>query len=83
MNLEAQTSKVLLQFGEHMEVRWCQIKTTGRMGKNLPVPSAQEVRCGASDVWPGIMVQEQHSKLKKHIRGLRFQIDEGAKGEVK
>jgi hypothetical protein len=65
---------VLLHFGENVEVRWCQIRTAGRMGKNLPVPSVQEVHCGAGNVWPGIIV---------HLRGLRFQTDEDVQEEVK
>jgi hypothetical protein len=29
-------------------------------GKQLPVPSVTEVHCGARNVWPGIIVQQQH-----------------------
>jgi hypothetical protein len=65
------------------EVRCCQIRTTGRMGKNLPVPSVHGVHCGASNVWPDIILQQQCSKLKKHLRGLRFQTDEDVQEEVR
>jgi hypothetical protein len=65
------------------EVRWCQIRTIGKTGKNLPPPSVTEVRYGASNVWPGIIVQQQYSKLKKHLRGLPFQTDEYVQQEVK
>jgi hypothetical protein len=47
------------------------------------VPSVQEVHCGAGNVWPGIIVQQQRSKLKKHLRGLRFQINEDIQQDVK
>jgi hypothetical protein len=47
----------LLQSGEEVAVRWCQIRTRGRMGKSVPVPGVQEVRCGASDVWRSSILQ--------------------------
>jgi hypothetical protein len=40
------------------EVRWCQIRATGMMGKNLPPPSVTGVNYGASNVWPGTVQQQ-------------------------
>jgi hypothetical protein len=37
------------------------------MRKNLPVPGVQEVHCGATNALPGIIVQQQYSKLTKHL----------------
>jgi hypothetical protein len=68
--------KVLLVYVEKVEVRWCQIRTIGTTGKNLPVPSVEEFHCGATSVWLDIIVQQQYPKLEKHLRGLRFQTDE-------
>jgi hypothetical protein len=53
------------------------------MGKNLPVPGVQEIHCGGSNMWPGIIVQQQYSKVKKHLQGLRIQIDEDDQEEVR
>jgi hypothetical protein len=30
------------------------------MGKNFPVPGVEEVDCGVSNVWLGIIVQQQY-----------------------
>jgi hypothetical protein len=81
--MEAQTLKVLLQFGEQVEIRCCQVTDIGRMGKNFPVSSVEEVHCGASNVWPVIIVQQQYSKLKKHFRGPRFLTVEDVQEEVR
>jgi hypothetical protein len=53
------------------------------MGKNVAVPGVQEVHCGANNVWPGIILQQHYSKLKKHYQGLCFQTDENVHEEVK
>lgn len=35
--------KALLNFGEWVEIQWCQIRAIGKMLRNLQVPSIQEV----------------------------------------
>jgi hypothetical protein len=56
---------------------------SAKIRKKLPVQIDQEVNCDASNVWPGIMVHQPYSKLKKHLGGLRFQTDEDVQEEVK
>ena len=65
ISVDAQSWKVLLQFGEQMIVQWCQITTTGMLGKNLPVPSTQEFHCVASNIWLGIVPQQQYCLWQK------------------
>jgi hypothetical protein len=66
-----------------VEVRWCQIRAIGRMGKNLRVPNVQVVLCRESNLWPGTVVQQQYSKLKRNLRGISFSTDEDVQQEVK
>ena len=55
------TAGVLLHSGPEMEVCWCQIRTIGRMGRNLTEPNVQEVHCDVSYMWSGIVMQLQYS----------------------
>jgi hypothetical protein len=49
------------------------------MGKNLPAAGVQKVHCGASNVWPGIVVQQQCCKLKKHLEVCTLKLMKASK----